>query len=156
MQKKKAKVIIEDLFAEAVSEELIKPGVGKRSAGSVKTTPLSAPFASSSTSSATELQDQQGHPTKRKKLSPEVKLERFNRIVEFVTPRLGRKPAVKTPEVRKSAWVHLVGLSTTEEQLEKVTNMFPGWKESGHQFDPRFSELFIRKFFPAPSVPKFN
>ena len=149
MQKKKSKVIIEDLFAEATSEDLIKSDVGKRSSGSVKTTPLSAPVASPSTTLAIETQDQRVHPTKRKKLSPDVRLERFNRIAEFVAPRLGRKPAVKKPEVRNSAWVHLVGLSTTEEQLEKVANMFPGWKESGHQFDPQFSELFVRKFSPA-------
>jgi hypothetical protein len=89
--------------------------------------------------------------TGKKKLSPEMRLERFNQIINFVTPRLGRKPAVKVPEVRKSAWVNLIGLATTEEQLENVTNMFPGWKESGHQFDPQFSELFIRKCTSASS-----
>lgn len=118
-------------------EELIKPEVGKRS---------SVPVASSSTVLAAETQDQLGHSTKREKLSPEVRVERFNQIVDFVTPHLGRKPAVNIPKVRKSAWVHLVGLATTEEQLEKVANMFPGWKDSGHEFDPQFSELFVRKY----------
>lgn len=151
MQKKKSKVVIEDLFADDVAEEeLIKPDVGKRGSAAVKTT---SPVASSSTILAAEKQDQQGHSTQRKKLSSEARLEQFNQIVDFVTPRLGRKPAVKMPEVRKSAWVHLVGLSTTEEQLEKVANMFPGWKESGHQFDPQFSELFVRKYSPALFVP---
>ncbi|KAF8233095.1 hypothetical protein L208DRAFT_908450 [Tricholoma matsutake] len=136
-QKKKSKVVIQDLFADgAAVEELIKPEVGKRS---------SVPVASSSTVLAAETQDQLGHSTKREKLSPEVRVERFNQIVDFVTPHLGRKPAVNIPKVRKSAWVHLVGLATTEEQLEKVANMFPGWKDSGHEFDPQFSELFVRR-----------
>jgi hypothetical protein len=148
VQKKKSKVVIEDLFADDVAEEEpIKPDVGKRGSTSVKT---ASPVASSSTILAAEKQD---HSTQRKKLSSEARLERFNQIVDFVTTRLGRKPAVKMPEVRKSAWVHLVGLSTTVEQLEKVANMFPGWKESGHQFDPQFSELFVRKYSAALFVP---
>ncbi|KAF8885348.1 hypothetical protein BD779DRAFT_1427135, partial [Infundibulicybe gibba] len=73
------------------------------------------------------------------------RLEKFNQISNYITPRLGRKPAVKTPGVRKSAWVNLVGLATSEQQLTQITEMFPGWKESGHVFDAQFSELFVRR-----------
>jgi hypothetical protein len=48
------------------------------------------------------------------------------------------------PQVKKSAWIHLIGLATKEEQLDKVADMFPGWKDSGHEFDPPVAELFVR------------
>lgn len=137
--------MIEDLFGDVDTAEVpAKPDVDTRSSAA------DASVASSSTVPTAGMSGKR-HTKTAKKLSPEARLERFNQIVEFVTPRLGRKPAVKTPGIRKSAWVHLVGLATTEEQLEKVADMFPGWKDLGNEFDPRFSELFVRKYLSTSS-----
>lgn len=136
VQKKKSKVEIEDLFAEdAHVEELVKPSV-----------PSATPIASTSTLNTTSLPSETPtHQPKKKRLSPEKRLERFNKLSEFVAPRLGRRPHVAAPLVRNSAWVNLVGLAANEEQLSKVVDMLPGWKESGRQFDETFSELFVRE-----------
>lgn len=136
VQKKKSKVEIEDLFAEdAHVEELVKPSV-----------PSATPIASTSTLNTTSLPSETPtHQPKKKRLSPEKRLERFNKLSEFVAPRLGRRPDVAAPLVRNSAWVNLVGLAANEEQLSKVVDMLPGWKESGRQFDEAFSELFVRE-----------
>jgi hypothetical protein len=48
------------------------------------------------------------------------------------------------PRVRKSAWVNLIGLAADEEQLGKVADLFPGWKDSGQEFGPQVAELFVR------------
>ncbi|KAF5383060.1 hypothetical protein D9615_004823 [Tricholomella constricta] len=135
VQKKKATVEIEDLFSEEVAEDLIKaePTPQTKSSGVVK--------ASGSTSKPAETVK----VSKRRRLSDKSRVARFNQICEFITPRLGRKPVVKMPMVRRSAWVQLVQLATTEEQLTKITDMFPGWKESGNQFDAAFSEFFVRR-----------
>lgn len=135
VQKKKSNVVIEDLFTEAHEDELIK------AKPSTAFTPIVA-----STSAG---QKPEASRSQKKKLSPEAREERFNQIHGFVTPRLGRKPIEALPQVRKSAWIHLVGLATSEAQLQKVAEMFPGWHDSGHQFDAAFSELFIRKYSSA-------
>ncbi|KAG6826934.1 hypothetical protein H0H87_005980, partial [Tephrocybe sp. NHM501043] len=80
---------------------------------------------------------------KSHKLSDKMCAERFNGIIDFVTPRIGRNLTVKMPMVRNSAWLHLVQLETTEQQLKQVTEMFLGWKEAGNTFDDTFSELFV-------------
>jgi len=134
--KKKSEVIIDDLFASPDVETLINPAPVPEIVS--RATPSSDPRFSlppsldASTSDRTKTTDIRSR--KKKKLSPKARLLRFNQLYAFVAPRLGRKPAVKMPQVKKSAWIHLIGLATKEEQLDKVADMFPGWKDSGHEF----------------------
>ncbi|KAG6908510.1 hypothetical protein DXG01_004362 [Tephrocybe rancida] len=152
-QKKKAAVEIEDLFSDSVEEDLIPSqpaATSKKSAKTSANTTASAKVAPKASSSKVTPALKFTPPVaktviKSKKLSAKSRVARFNGIVEFVIPRLGRKPAVKMPMVRGSAWVHLVGLATTEQQLKTVVGMFPGWKEAGNTFDDAFSELFVRR-----------
>ncbi|KAF8327994.1 hypothetical protein F5887DRAFT_1009452 [Amanita rubescens] len=83
--------------------------------------------------------------SKRSKLSPEARHERYNKLLDFVKPRLGRKPEIKLPQVRNSAWTNLVDLATTEDQLRELAQLFPAWSALGRTFDSHFSELFIRR-----------
>ena len=88
------------------------------------------------------------HPTRprrRAKLTPEKRFERFDQLYNFVSERLGYRPAVKTPQVRQSAWIHLFGLATTTEQLEKVTELFTRWRDSRRIFDDHHAEVFVRE-----------
>ena len=85
----------------------------------------------------------QPQPSKKNKLSPEARRERFDKLLDFVKPRLGRKPEIKLPQVRTSAWTNLVDLATTEEQLRELAGLFPSWTARGRKFDSQFSELFV-------------
>jgi hypothetical protein len=150
VQKKRSRVEIEDLFAEEIHD----PETTKAESLSSMAAPVASTSTLNATTSASIAAMTPTNLPKKKKLSPEVRLERFDNISKFVIPRLGRRPAVTAPLVRKSAWVHLVGLATNEEQLSKVVDMLPGWKESGHKFDATFSELFVREsliIFPLDS-----
>ena len=93
-------------------------------------------------------------PTK-KKLSSGERRERYGRLVDFVKPRIGRKPEVKLPQVRNSAWVNLVGLANTEDQLRELAEMFPSWNALGREFDTHFSELFVREYMALRSQTYF-
>lgn len=78
-------------------------------------------------------------------LTSDARIARFTQVRDFLSPRLGRKPTLKAPQARNSAWAQLVQLATTEQQLKEVTEMIPGWIASGRTFDASFSELFVRE-----------
>ncbi|KAH7921670.1 hypothetical protein BV22DRAFT_1132095 [Leucogyrophana mollusca] len=69
----------------------------------------------------------------------------FYKLVEYVTERTGRKRAVKAGQVRQSAWLRLLQLATTPEQLEIVSDLFPRWRDSGKEFGPIHAEAFVRR-----------
>ncbi|KAG6838778.1 hypothetical protein C0991_008514, partial [Blastosporella zonata] len=147
-QKKRAAVEFEDPFSDEVAEDLIpsqsvstKAKASKLAGAGVT---KAAPLPKASTSKA---------PVKAKssKLSDKARAAQFAKIVAFITPRIGRHPTLKMPMVRNSAWVHLVQLSTGEQQLDQVSGMFPGWVAAGNKFDHAFSELFVRAY-PPPST----
>lgn len=80
----------------------------------------------------------------RKSLTPEARLVRFDALFEHVSQRIGKRPVVKRARMRHSAWTHLIGLATTEEQLTRISELFPQWHDGGHEFHARTSEQFIR------------
>ncbi|KAF9652559.1 hypothetical protein BDM02DRAFT_3089170 [Thelephora ganbajun] len=82
----------------------------------------------------------------RRKLDPAERTTRFNELFEFVSSRIGLKPVVKTPEqVRNSAWGHLFELATARAQLERVTELFPLWRDSRREFNEQTVKNFIRR-----------
>ncbi|TFY74233.1 hypothetical protein EWM64_g9779 [Hericium alpestre] len=81
-----------------------------------------------------------------KKLSDSARLERFEELLEFVKTHVGRR--VVRPDarqVRNSAWTHLFGLATTEEQLRRVAGLFTTWTESKRQWNDNHVEVFVRR-----------
>ncbi|KAH7905277.1 hypothetical protein BJ138DRAFT_1072891 [Hygrophoropsis aurantiaca] len=70
---------------------------------------------------------------------------RFYNLVEYITERTGRKRAIKAGQVRQSAWLQLFQLSSTPQQLELVSDLFPRWRDSGKQFQPEHAEAFVRR-----------
>ncbi|KAJ7171667.1 hypothetical protein C8R43DRAFT_1120053 [Mycena crocata] len=62
-------------------------------------------------------------------LSPGARLHRFNKLVNFMKPRIGRHPTQKTPLVRKSAFPQLLQLATNPVQMRKITDLMALWKE---------------------------
>ncbi|KAI0795646.1 hypothetical protein C8Q75DRAFT_888841 [Abortiporus biennis] len=77
------------------------------------------------------------------KLTPEARLERFNKLLQFVGDRIGSKPVTTVLQVRTTAWQHLCQLATTREQLEQVTEFFPRWRDSKRSFKPQNAEAFV-------------
>lgn len=71
------------------------------------------------------------------------KVQLFNENVEFMKPRLGHKPEIHHPRIRKSTWIRTLALCQTEEQLRKVMQMIPLWRDMGLNFDSTFSHAFI-------------
>ncbi|TFK23007.1 hypothetical protein FA15DRAFT_493176 [Coprinopsis marcescibilis] len=78
-------------------------------------------------------------------LNPEEREYRLSRMVEFMKPRLGRKPEVKTPQIRHGTWVECLQMARTKEQLEGIVELLPKWKESGHKFKSGFAESFVQR-----------
>ncbi|KAF7324735.1 hypothetical protein MKEN_00515200 [Mycena kentingensis (nom. inval.)] len=90
-------------------------------------------------------------------------LERYERLVEFVTPRVGRAPTEKTPLARRSVFPQLIQLSREPEHLETISKLMISWKEGNlgtqgrarfrkdgkprgaNPFDLPTSELFARR-----------
>ncbi|TFK33404.1 hypothetical protein BDQ12DRAFT_715881 [Crucibulum laeve] len=147
-QRKKEKVVVEDLFGdEGGFEELIKSqptSTASKTAGEPIASTSS--FGSDGTVNAAAVKKEyQPQPQVRIKLSPEKRAKKFEEIIKFVKPRLGRKPEVTAPRVRNSAWVNLIGLAANEGQLKRVVDLFPGWKESGREFNDQISEDFVRR-----------
>jgi len=79
----------------------------------------------------------------RGKLTPEERRSRFNALYSFVSQRVGSQPVLKTPEPRKSAWIHLFGLAATKEQMEQLVELLPQWRAAGRGFSPRIAEAFV-------------
>ncbi|KAG6884139.1 hypothetical protein C0993_000999 [Termitomyces sp. T159_Od127] len=143
LKKKVAAVEIEDLFSDNAVEDLIpsEPVTQKKPFHVAEAAAKTAPEASSSKDTSVVKTKER----KYRRLSVEDRAARFNQIVSFVTPRLGRKPTLKMPIVRNAAWQHLVQLAKTEQQLETVVGLLPGWAEAGRKLDDTFSELFVRR-----------
>ncbi|KAF8635774.1 hypothetical protein AX17_003861 [Amanita inopinata Kibby_2008] len=140
--KKKSKAIIDDLFPETdESGDLFKD----ESSQAAASTSASAAVKTATVQNAGTSSTQPDTASVKKRLSHEERRERYDKLLDFVKPRLGRKPAVRLPQVRNSAWINLVGLAATKEQLQEVAELFPGWRASGREFDTQFSELFVRR-----------
>lgn len=88
---------------------------------------------------------QQKRRTKQTPLSPKAKTRRFEENISFMVPRLGRKPQVKLLKIRKTTWIRTLGVCQTEEELRKLMELTPSWRDMGNRFDNTFSEAFIRK-----------
>jgi len=70
---------------------------------------------------------------------------KFDELLVFMKPRLGKTPSKKLPLIRTGAWSDLFSLATTKEQMEAVVELMPQWQASGRVFKDSNSELFIRR-----------
>ncbi|KAF9447557.1 hypothetical protein P691DRAFT_706540 [Macrolepiota fuliginosa MF-IS2] len=82
---------------------------------------------------------------KRKPLSPEKRTKLLEENILFLEPRLGRRPELKRPKIRKATWARTLGACQTEEELRKVVKLFPSWRDMGNNFEGSFSEIFVRR-----------
>ncbi|EIN09370.1 hypothetical protein PUNSTDRAFT_87432 [Punctularia strigosozonata HHB-11173 SS5] len=128
----------DDLFGAAAEDELF-PSASSGSGASARTTTS----ATSSTSSTSQ------PPTRRRvgKLTEDERRERFNRLYEHVSQRIGREPPVQdaTSTVRNTAFTHLFDMAQTPQELEKVTELFAPFWTGKRELHAQESENFVRR-----------
>ena len=142
--KRKGKVIVDDLFSEDtfVEEELVK---GSSTVYTAK--PSSpAPSLQPETLSSQLQQATIRKPKKRLALSPSVRLERLNGLLSFTERRIGRVPELATPLVRRRSWLNMLDLVASEEQMQRIVDLFPAYKNGAGEFPIGFAEAFASRF----------
>ncbi|KAJ6541973.1 hypothetical protein DFH09DRAFT_1041350 [Mycena vulgaris] len=158
-KKKKGSKEVVDLFDDeeewGAVQDLIPSGKPKQAPSS------SAVVASTSSPASSPapiiLKKRQGS------LSKSERLHKYNELVEFVRPRVGRHPTKKSPLVRRSIFPQLIQLAASADHLRTITELMVPWKEGrlGTQgaarfradgqpkgvnpFDEPTSELFARR-----------
>lgn len=70
-----------------------------------------------------------------------------------MTERTGRRRVNPAGQVRQSAWLRLFQLASKPEHLERVSEMFPRWRDSGKTFKPAHAEMFARTLSRYISTP---
>ncbi|TRM59519.1 hypothetical protein BD626DRAFT_408761 [Schizophyllum amplum] len=85
------------------------------------------------------------HVANTRKLSPAARQQRFDELYNYVKPRIGRRPAIAKEQIRRTAWNHLIQLSTETEQLEQVVELLSQWKDGGRDINGTISDLFVRR-----------
>jgi hypothetical protein len=138
VQKKKGKTTIDDLFSEDAfaDDELIKDSSPVFSA--------KASSAQEQPSSSLPSEEKVGKRRKRRALPPAVRLERFNNLLSFMEPRIGRNPSAPLPLVRKRSWLTLLDLAANNEQMQKIVDLFPTYRNGKGAFPESFSDDFTR------------
>lgn len=144
VQKKMKRIVDDDLFSEnsLVEEELFKDS-HSTSFANVPPSQLQPTFEQSSSQSHEKI----AKAKKRHKLPPAVRLERFNNLLSFIERRIGRRPEVETPLVRKRSWLTMMNLAANEDDLKRIVDIFPKYKESKAEFPDGFAVAFVRKLF---------
>ena len=139
MSKKKSNAVTEDLFGDDafVEEDLIKD--------------TSAPAAKPPVAMKKQASEPSTRTTpklsvaEQKRLSPEELTERFEAAVKFMEPRIGRRPSVTHPHVRKRAFLTLLDLARSEEHLRKIIELIPRFREARGDIHPDFAVDFTRE-----------
>jgi len=142
--KKKGKVVVDDLFSEDtfVEEELVKGSSTVYTAQPSSPAPSVQPeVLSSHLQQATTRK-----PKKRLALSPSVRLERLNGLLSFTERRIGRVPELATPLVRRRSWLNMLDLVASEEQMQRIVDLFPAYKNGAGEFPIGFAEAFASRF----------
>ncbi|KAI0044799.1 hypothetical protein FA95DRAFT_1608264 [Auriscalpium vulgare] len=120
---------VDTLFDDAGAEDAIPAA------------PLQSPTGATSPAAPTR-----GRQTKSRQLSPAARTEKFENLLAFLSSHIGRKfTADDAKQVRSSAWIHLFGLATNEEQLKRVAAEFWKFEEGGRKFQHKHVEAFVRR-----------
>jgi len=69
----------------------------------------------------------------------------YDELYSFVSPRIGRRPAIIDSQIRNSAWTRLCKVATTREELEKVVELMPKWRDGKREFNVSNSKAFVAR-----------
>ncbi|KAJ7457923.1 hypothetical protein B0H11DRAFT_1924862 [Mycena galericulata] len=132
-KKHKSKVVVDDLFDDEEQWDVVEDLIPTGPAPKTPSSPSSSPIVASTSASGSSVSPAAAPPTKidDRRLSPGHRLHKFNALVNFVRPRIGRHPRKKTPLVRRTVFPQLLHLATTPAQIHTITALMTTWKE-GH------------------------
>ncbi|KDR66615.1 hypothetical protein GALMADRAFT_130827 [Galerina marginata CBS 339.88] len=125
-------LVEEDLIKDASKESTVNPQTGESE-------PASAPSTSASTTEVS------GSSSKKAKLTAAARKERFESQIKYIEPRLGRSPAVKNPRIKRRALFTLTQLASSEDELRRVAELLPKYREAQREVMPYFAEAFVRR-----------
>ncbi|KAF5387509.1 hypothetical protein D9757_006534 [Collybiopsis confluens] len=136
-KKKTAKAEIEELFSES-QEDFLSPS----STGNL---PAAVAVAEGSTS--------ENVPPRRKRLEPADRHKRFEELYQKLLPHLNSdvKERRKLRPIRYTVWTHLVDLAQNEEELQRVVDLAPKWKDVHRSvkdkggLEKQWGELIVRQ-----------
>lgn len=142
MSKKQSKAVIEDLFDDdAYSEQdLIKDESTLAAKARVAVKKVASKPLTPATPTVKKIS-----VAEQRKLSPEKLSERFEATVKYLEPRIGRKPSVAHPLVRKRAFFTLLDFARSEEHVRKIMELIPRFREARGDLHPGFAVDFTRK-----------
>ncbi|KIM38013.1 hypothetical protein M413DRAFT_448055 [Hebeloma cylindrosporum] len=142
VSKKKSKAIVDDLFGDdvALEDDLIKEESVPAAKSRLSTKPVSSKPSTPATPIVKKIS-----LAERRKLSPEKLSERFEATVKYMEPRIGRKPSVAHPLVRKRAFLTLLDYARSEEHLRKIMELIPRFREARGDLHPDFAVDFTRR-----------
>src|SRR5260221_231227 len=95
-----------------------------------------------STVPSTPLPNTEGR--KRHGLPPAVRLERFDNLLSFMGPRIGRNPIMQKPLMRKRSWLRLLDLAANKDGMQRIIDLFPKYKDGQGEFPETFADDFTR------------
>jgi len=139
VQRKKGKAAIaDDLFSDdsLLEDELIKD------LSPVFSAKAPSEQVQDSTVPSTPLPKTEGR--KRPVLPPAVRLERFDTLLRFMGPRIGRNPTMQKPLVKKRSWLVLLDLAANKDEIQKIIDLFPKYKDGKGEFPKNFADDFSR------------
>jgi hypothetical protein len=150
VQKKKRNFAGDDLFSEnslVEEEELFKDSPTTFTAKATLSFATQTQLSSEQSPSSSQTHEKTtAKAKKRHSLPPAMRLERLNKLLSFVERRIGRRPAVETPLVRKRSWLTMLDFAANEEEMKRIVELFPKHKESDWEFPDCFAEAFVREF----------
>ena len=90
---------------------------------------------------------------KRRVLPHAVKLERFNNLLSFMDPRIGKRLTIQRPLMRRRSWLTLLDVTADKDQMQKVVDLFPNARG---EFPESYALAFTRRFSALlPRVPAY-
>jgi hypothetical protein len=87
---------------------------------------------------------------------PDTRFHEFFDLYEFVKGGVGSKRPVPSRGIRNTSWKNLFQLAKSAEQLEKVVELFPRWREMQRSFDMKDSEIFVRAYLSSRILAVFS
>lgn len=83
-------------------------------------------------------------------LAADDKKARFEELYQFAASCIADKTE-PARQMRTSAWHHLFSLAGTPEELERVAELFPKWRDARRSFRPATPVQFAREYTAVPS-----
>lgn len=145
MQKKSAKIDIEDLFGDETASEhdlFAEPAVDKIQTQKEATIKAQGPSTSTAPTADSS--------TNRRRVSapsdPFKRSALLNKKIMFIKPRLGSSSSQTQSKIRSRTWLTMMQLAKNGEDMRKIVDLIPMLHKGGGALPPLFAEEFVREW----------